>query len=352
MEHRTLGRSGLKVSVLSMGTMTFGGSGVFAAVGDTGVAEARKQVDLCLEAGVNLIDTADMYSAGAAEEIVGEVLRGRRDDLLIATKVRFPMGPGPNDDGLSRHHIVRSCEASLRRLGTEHIDLYQLHERDGITPVEETLEALDLLQRQGKVRYVGASNFSAWHLMKALGVAERDRLPRFVSQQIHYTLQAREAAYELVPLALDQGVGIMVWSPLAAGLLSGKYRRDHRPEGTSRHLTSCATTWPQPTWCSPTTSAGGWTRSASHRCSTRTGTRSALRPTGSPRPTCRCCARTCPRTENRRVRRPDPRRIRCRDGGGSAGNGGTSRYTAPPWRPMCPRTDQDPADRSTTCSSG
>jgi aryl-alcohol dehydrogenase-like predicted oxidoreductase len=236
MEYRTLGRSGLKVSVLSMGTMTFGGSGVFAAVGDTGVAEARKQVDLCLEAGVNLIDTADMYSAGAAEEIVGEVLRGRRDDLLIATKVRFPMGPGPNDDGLSRHHIVRSCEASLRRLGTEHIDLYQLHERDGITPVEETLEALDLLQRQGKVRYVGASNFSAWHLMKALGVAERDRLPRFVSQQIHYTLQAREAEYELVPLALDQGVGIMVWSPLAAGLLSGKYRRDRRPEGMSRHL--------------------------------------------------------------------------------------------------------------------
>jgi aryl-alcohol dehydrogenase-like predicted oxidoreductase len=157
MEYRTLGRSGLKVSVLSMGTMTFGGSGVFAAVGDTGVAEARKQVDLCLEAGVNLIDTADMYSAGAAEEIVGEVLRGRRDDLLIATKVRFPMGPGPNDDGLSRHHIVRSCEASLRRLGTDHIDLYQLHERDGITPVEETLSALEDVQRQGKVRYVGSS---------------------------------------------------------------------------------------------------------------------------------------------------------------------------------------------------
>jgi aryl-alcohol dehydrogenase-like predicted oxidoreductase len=242
MEYRTLGRSGLKVSVLTMGTMTFGGAGVFAAVGDTDAADARTQVDMCLEAGVNLIDTADMYSAGAAEEIVGEVLRGRRDDVLVATKARFPMGSGPNDEGLSRHHLIRSCEASLRRLGTDHIDLYQLHERDGLTPVEETLEALQLLLTQGKIRYVGASNFSAWHLMKALGIADRDRLPRFVSHQIHYSLQAREAEYELLPLALDQGVGIMVWSPLAAGLLSGKYRRDRRPDGDSRHLTE----WGEP----------------------------------------------------------------------------------------------------------
>jgi aryl-alcohol dehydrogenase-like predicted oxidoreductase len=242
MEYRTLGRSGLKVSVLTMGTMTFGGAGVFAAVGDTDAADARTQVDMCLEAGVNLIDTADMYSAGAAEEIVGEVLRGRRDDVLVATKARFPMGSGPNDEGLSRHHLIRSCEAGLRRLGTDHIDLYQLHERDGLTPVEETLEALQLLLTQGKIRYVGASNFSAWHLMKALGIADRDRLPRFVSHQIHYSLQALEAEYELLPLALDQGVGIMVWSPLAAGLLSGKYRRDRRPDGDSRHLTE----WGEP----------------------------------------------------------------------------------------------------------
>jgi aryl-alcohol dehydrogenase-like predicted oxidoreductase len=242
MEYRTLGDSGLRVSILTMGTMTFGGSGQFAPVGSTGIDEARRQVDLCLDAGVNLIDTADVYSAGESEEIVGEVVRGRRDDVLLATKVRFAMGEGPNDAGLSRHHIVRSCEASLRRLGTDYLDLYQLHERDGITPAEETLLALQLLQQQGKVRYVGASNFSAWHVMKYLGIAERDRLPRFASQQIHYSLQAREAEYELVPLTLDQGVGILVWSPLAGGLLSGKYRRDRKPEGTARHLSE----WSEP----------------------------------------------------------------------------------------------------------
>ena len=242
MEMRTLGRSGLQVSVLTMGTMTFGGSGAFAAVGDTDVAEARKQVDLCLEAGVNIIDTADAYSGGRSEEIVGEVLEGRRDDVLVATKVRFPTGRGPNDAGLSRHHILRSCEASLRRLRTDHIDLYQLHERDGSTPIEETLEALALLLQQGKVRYVGASNFSAWHLMGALGAAERDRLPRFVSHQIHYSLQTRDVEYELVPAAVDQGIGVLVWSPLGGGLLSGKYRRDRQPEGTARHLSD----WSEP----------------------------------------------------------------------------------------------------------
>jgi aryl-alcohol dehydrogenase-like predicted oxidoreductase len=225
VEYRALGCSGLKVSVLTMGTMTFGGTGQFAKVGATDVKEARRQVDMCLEAGVNLIDTADVYSDGQAEEILGEVLRGRRDQVLVGTKVRMPMGSGPNDAGLSRHHVVSGCEASLRRLGTGHIDLYQVHEWDGLTPLEETLEALDLLVRSGKVRYVGASNYAAWQLMKALGVAERAGLPRFVSQQIYYSLQAREAEYELIPLAIDQGLGVLIWSPLAGGLLSGKYRR-------------------------------------------------------------------------------------------------------------------------------
>ncbi len=242
MQYRQLGRSGLKISTLTLGTMTFGGRGVFGQVGNTGLADARRQIDRCLDAGVNLIDTADIYSTGASEEIVGEAVEGRRHDLLIATKARFPMGPGPNDAGLSRHHLVRACEASLKRLRTDVIDLYQLHERDGITPPEETMEALDALVRAGKVRYVGCSNFSAWHIMKYLGVAERDGRIPFVSQQIHYTLQCREAEYELVPLSLDQGLGIMVWSPLAGGLLSGKYRRGKAyPEG-SRFLTE----WSEP----------------------------------------------------------------------------------------------------------
>jgi aryl-alcohol dehydrogenase-like predicted oxidoreductase len=236
VEYRLLGRSGLRVSALTMGTMTFGGKGGFAAVGSTAVDEARQQIDMCLDHGVNIIDTADVYSEGASEEIVGEVVRGRREDVLLATKVRFAVGDGPNDAGLSRHHIVRACEASLRRLRTDYIDLYQVHEWDGVTPLEETLNALDNLVTSGKVRYVGASNYSAWHLMKALGVSERDGLPRFVSEQIYYSLQARDAEYELVPLALDQGLGILVWSPLAGGLLSGKYRRGQQPPEGSRHL--------------------------------------------------------------------------------------------------------------------
>jgi aryl-alcohol dehydrogenase-like predicted oxidoreductase len=175
MEYRTLGRSGLRISVLTMGTMTFGGSGPFKNVGSTGAAEAERQVDMCLDAGVNLIDTADVYSGGQAEEILGQVLhgRGRRDRVLVATKVRMPMGRDPNDAGLSRHHIISGCEASLRRLGTDHIDLYQVHEWDGQTPLEETLEALSHLVNAGKVRYVGASNYTAWQLMKALGTADR-----------------------------------------------------------------------------------------------------------------------------------------------------------------------------------
>jgi aryl-alcohol dehydrogenase-like predicted oxidoreductase len=242
MEYRTLGGSGLRVSVLSMGTMTFGGKGEFANVGSTDVDEARRQMDMCLDAGINLIDTADVYSDGLAEEIVGEVLDGRRDRVLVATKVRMPIGKGPNNAGLSRHHIITGCEDSLRRLGTDRIDLYQMHSWDGQTPLEETLEALDLLVQSGKVRYVGASNYSSWQLMKALGTAERTGLPRFVSHQIYYSLQAREAEYELIPLAVDQGIGVLVWSPLAGGLLSGKYRRDAAAPAGSRQLTD----WDEP----------------------------------------------------------------------------------------------------------
>src|SRR4051794_1828475 len=233
MDYRQLGRSGLRVSALTLGTMTFGGRGAMADVGNTDVAGARRQLDMCLDAGVNLIDTADVYSAGVSEDILGEALEGRRDRLLLATKARMPMGDGPNDAGLSRHHVIAGCEASLRRLKVDHIDLFQVHEWDGHTPLEETLHALDTLVRDGKVRYVGASNYAGWQLMKALAVADAHCYQRFVSQQIHYTLQAREAEYELVPLTIDQGVGILVWSPLAGGLLSGKFRRGQRgPEGT------------------------------------------------------------------------------------------------------------------------
>ena len=235
MEYRRLGRSGLFVSTLTLGTMTFGGKDDFGKVGSTDVAGATRQVDMCLDAGVNLFDTADIYSAGESEEILGEAISGRRDRLLLATKARMPAGEGPNDAGLSRHHIIRSCEASLRRLGTDHIDLYQAHQWDGVTPLEETLEAFDTLVRSGKVRYVGCSNYAGWQLMKALGVSERHGFQRYVSQQIHYTLEARDAEYELVPLSLDQDCGILVWSPLAGGLLSGKYRRD-KDAAEGRHV--------------------------------------------------------------------------------------------------------------------
>ena len=234
MEYRLLGRSGLKVSALTLGTMTIGGGGKFAAVGSAGLDDARRQIDMCLDAGVNLIDTADVYSAGRSEEIVGEALGGKRPGgLLLATKARFPMGDGPNDRGLSRHHLIAACHASLRRLRTDVIDLYQVHQWDGLTPLEETLEALDRLVAHGHVRYVGCSNYSGWHLMKALGISRSEHRQPFVSQQIHYTLEAREAEYELVPISIDQGLGILVWSPLAGGLLSGKHRRHGAPgEGT------------------------------------------------------------------------------------------------------------------------
>lgn len=228
MDYRLLGRSGLKVSALSIGTVTFGNDGTW---GSTELKDAQRQIDLCLDHGVNLIDTSNAYNDGLSERIIGEALAdGRRERTLLATKVRFSMGEGPNDRGLSRWHIMRECENSLRRLKTDVIDLYQVHQWDGQTPLEETVEALDNLIRQGKVRYVGCSNYSAWHLMKALGIADAAHRNRFVSQQIYYSLQAREAEYELVPLAHDQGVGVLVWSPLAGGWLSGKYTRNSGPE--------------------------------------------------------------------------------------------------------------------------
>lgn len=233
MEYRTLGRSGLKVSVITMGTFTFGGKGPFGMVGQQGVPEARRLVDLCIDNGVNLFDTANMYSTGLSEEILGEVLDGRREQVLITSKARMRIGDGPNDEGVSRHHLIRECERSLKRLRTDHIDIYYMHEWDGTTPVEEKMAALDTLVQQGKVRYVGCSNYSGWHIMKSLMASERDRRPRFVTQQIHYTLEAREAEYELLPISVDQGLGVLVWSPLAAGLLTGKHRRGQpTPEGS------------------------------------------------------------------------------------------------------------------------
>jgi len=242
MKYRRLGRSGLFVSTLTLGTMTFGGKGFFAAAGTTGVQEATRQVDIALDHGVNLLDTSNVYSNGASEEMLGEVLAGRRDRTLIATKVRMAVGSGPNDAGLSRHHIIAECEASPRRQRTDHIDLYQVHEWDGLTPLEETLAALDTLVRSGKVRYVGCSNYAGRHLMKALSVSERNGYQRFISQQIHYTLQAREAEYELVPIALEEEVGILVWSPLAGGLLSGRYRRNQANPSDGRMLAG----WDEP----------------------------------------------------------------------------------------------------------
>jgi aryl-alcohol dehydrogenase-like predicted oxidoreductase len=241
MEYRQLGRSGLQVSALAMGTMTFGGSDVFGNVGHTDVTGAKRQIGMCLDAGVNLIDTADMYSGGAAEEILGEAIAGCRDRLLISSKVRLPTGPGPNDQGLSRYHIQNQIEASLRRLGTDHLDIYHVHQWDGLTPLEETMQALDALVRSGKVRYLGVSNFAGWQLAKALWVADVHGYQPFVSNQIYYSLESRDAEYELVPLSLDQGLGIMVWSPLGGGLLSGKYRRGQQA-ADGRHLTE----WSEP----------------------------------------------------------------------------------------------------------
>jgi aryl-alcohol dehydrogenase-like predicted oxidoreductase len=242
MEYRQLGRSGLRVSTITLGTMGFGGTGWATPVGQIDVDGARKQIGLARDAGVNLFDTADVYSSGLSEEILGKALGSDRDEVLIATKARLPMGDGPNDAGASRHHIIRSAEASLRRLGTDYIDLYQVHEWDGHTPLEETLRALDDLVRWGKVRYVGCSNYAAWQLTKALWTADRHGLTPFVSNQLYYSLQARDIENEIVPLAIDQRIGILVWSPIAGGLLSGKYRRGAEAPPGSRHLTE----WSEP----------------------------------------------------------------------------------------------------------
>lgn len=226
MQMRFLGRTGLRVSVVGFGTMSFGGRGeFFSGVGAVDQEEAGRMVSLCLDRGVNLFDTADVYSAGLAEKFLGKALRGKRDHVIVATKVHGRTGDGPNDVGGSRHHIIRACEASLRRLGTDYIDLYQLHGFDANTPLEETLSTLSTLVDAGKVRYIGCSNFSAWHLMKALSISRAAGFESFSSHQIFYSLIAREAEFELIPLAVDQGVGTVVYSPLGGGFLAGTYRR-------------------------------------------------------------------------------------------------------------------------------
>ena len=242
MEFRTLGRSGLKVPVLGLGTGTFGGTNeFFRAWGNTGVEEATKLVDICLDAGVNLFDTADIYSDGASETVLGGAIAGRRDKVLISTKATFKTGQGPNDVGSSRHHLIQACEGSLRRLKTDYIDLYQMHGFDALTPVEETLSALDDLVHSGKVRYIGCSNFSGWHLMKSLDVSTRYGWSRYVAHQAYYSLIGREYEWELMPLGLNQGVGALVWSPLGWGRLTGKIRRGKPlPEVSRLHKTADA----------------------------------------------------------------------------------------------------------------
>jgi aryl-alcohol dehydrogenase-like predicted oxidoreductase len=232
MEYRQLGGSGLSVPVLTLGTGTFGGgSDFFKHWGAVGVAEATRLVDVSLDAGLNMFDSADVYSGGLAEEILGKAVAGRRDRVLISTKASFRFGDGPNDVGSSRFHLVRAVDASLRRLGTDYIDIFQLHGFDALTPVEETIGALDDLVRAGKIRYIGASNFSGWHLMKSLAISERYGLARYVAHQAYYSLVGREYEWELMPLGLDQKVGAVVWSPLGWARLTGKIRRNQpRPE--------------------------------------------------------------------------------------------------------------------------
>jgi aryl-alcohol dehydrogenase-like predicted oxidoreductase len=235
MELRPLGKSGLQVPVLCYGTGTFGGRGeLFEAWGSTEVDEARHLIDICLEAGVNMFDTADAYSMGRSEEVLGEAVKGRRDQVIIATKAFFGMGPHPNQGGTSRYHLIAACEASLRRLGTDYIDLYQMHCFDAIPPTDETLRALDDLVTAGKVRYIGASNFSGWHLMKSLAVSDRYGWSRYVAHQVYYSLVGREFEWELMPLGIDQGVGALIWSPLGWGRLTGKIRRNQPLPEVSR----------------------------------------------------------------------------------------------------------------------
>jgi len=235
MEYRVLGASGFRVPVLSLGTGTFGGSNeFFKAWGASGVAEATRLVDICLEAGLNMFDSADVYSSGAAEEILGQAIKGRRQQVIVSTKAGFRSGPGPNNLGSSRFHLVQAVEDSLRRLGTDYIDLFQLHGFDARTPVEETLQTLNQLVAAGKIRYIGCSNFSGWHLMKSLAVSERFGWARYVAHQAYYSLIGRDYEWELMPLALDQKVGCVVWSPLGWGRLTGKIRRGQPTPRISR----------------------------------------------------------------------------------------------------------------------
>ena len=226
MEHRRLGASGFKVPALSLGTGTFGGGNqFFAAWGSTNADGARNLIDICLESGLNMFDTADVYSRGLAEQVLGQAIAGRRDKVLVSTKATFRMGDGPNDVGSSRHHLRASVEGSLERLGTDYIDLFQLHGFDAMTPIEEMLYTLDELVREGKIRYLGVSNFSGWHLMKSLALADKHHLQRYVAHQAYYSLVGRDYEWELMPLAIDQGVSAVVWSPLGWGRLTGKIRR-------------------------------------------------------------------------------------------------------------------------------
>lgn len=240
MDYRNLGASGLKVPALSFGAGTFGGQGpLFGAWGTTDAREARRLVDICLEAGLTLFDTADVYSNGASEEVLGEAIKGRRNEVLISTKTSLPMGDGPNDAGSSRPRLIKAVEDALRRLGTEHIDLLQLHAFDAHTPIEEVLSTLGDLVRAGKLRYVGVSNFAGWELMKSLALAEKHGYPRYVAHQVYYSLVGRDYEWELMPLGRDQGVGALVWSPLGWGRLTGKIRRGQPlPEGSRLHQTA------------------------------------------------------------------------------------------------------------------
>ncbi|MGH6928655.1 MAG: aldo/keto reductase [Dongiaceae bacterium] len=251
MDFRLLGGSGFKVPALSLGTGTFGGGNdFFRSWGDSGVKEATRLIDICLDSGLTMFDSADVYSSGLAEEILGKAIAGRRDRVIVSTKATFRAGEGPNDVGSSRHHLLRAVEGSLRRLGTDYIDLFQLHGFDALTPIEETLGALDGLVRRGQIRYVGCSNFSGWHLLKSLAASERYGLARYVAHQAYYSLIGREYEWELMPLALDQKIGTVVWSPLGWGRLTGKIRRgqplpkvsrlhktaDHGPPVADEHL--------------------------------------------------------------------------------------------------------------------
>jgi aryl-alcohol dehydrogenase-like predicted oxidoreductase len=235
MEYRQLGHSGLRVSALSLGAATFGGRGeFFHAWGQTNVVEAKRMIDICVEAGINLFDTADAYSSGLSEEILGKAVQGKRNDLILSTKTSIRFGDGPNDAGSSRHHILGACEASLRRLGTDYIDVYHMHVFDELTPMEETLATLDTLVRSGKVRYIACSNFSGWHLMKSLSISEKYGWARYAAHQVYYSLLGRDYEWELMPLGIHQGVGALVWSPLGWGRLTGKIRRNQPMPAESR----------------------------------------------------------------------------------------------------------------------